>query len=263
MAKSVDQLREKIVPLYDPELLKSVGVPESEIEYMKDYIVLPIDLLVKEDWNYKKDNEEMSKKLRANIKRIGQVENIHVRELTTGYFAIVNGNHRYDDMKELGKKFVVAFNHGKVPYAQAVRLAVETNETRFETDIVELAMRISEVTDNINIDDLVPTMPYTKDELEELIEMSTFDFDKHVPPPTGDDSDPTVKTVSFDLPRQVYDKWLAVRKKIEAGKVVNRERIFEFMVTVANSLTKDQVKKFHKKIDSNGTQEKTKKVKKD
>lgn len=257
MGKSVDQLRKKIIPLHNETDLKKAGVPDSEITYMKNYVILPIDLLVKEDWNYKKENAAMSQKLQANIKRIGQVENIHVRELDTGYFAIVNGNHRYDDMVVLGKKFVVAYNHGKVSYAEAVRRAVETNETRFETDVVELAMRMSEMAKEISMDDLVTTMPYSQQELDELIEMSKFDFNQFAAPtPTGDDSDPTVKTISFDLPRELYEKWLSVRKKIEAGETVNRERIFEFMLLVTNSLTQQQVTNFHKKLKTHGTEEK-------
>jgi ParB-like chromosome segregation protein Spo0J len=59
------------------------------------FVDIPLDLLVPADWNYKTDDEYRQEKLKNNIKRNGQVENIIVRLLSTGFYEIVNGNHRY------------------------------------------------------------------------------------------------------------------------------------------------------------------------
>ena len=58
----------------------------------KGFIDIEVSKLIKAEWNYKKENEELSKKLLANFKEYGQVENIQVRKLGDKY-EVVNGNH--------------------------------------------------------------------------------------------------------------------------------------------------------------------------
>lgn len=48
---------------------------------LENYIELPINKLLKADWNYKVDNEALLEKLKNNLKRNGQIENIIVRLL--------------------------------------------------------------------------------------------------------------------------------------------------------------------------------------
>ena len=62
----------------------------------KNFKLIDISKCVKASWNYKEDNQELLDKLIENIKRIGQVENIQVRLLETGFYEVINGNHRLD-----------------------------------------------------------------------------------------------------------------------------------------------------------------------
>lgn len=101
---------------------------------LKYYQNIPIEKIVKATWNYKYDNSELKEKLKVNIAKNGQIENIIVRTIGDDLFEIVNGNHRYDAFIELGIKEVVCFNVGKISLAQAQQIAIETNETRFESD---------------------------------------------------------------------------------------------------------------------------------
>ena len=56
--------------------------------------VLPIDALRKAPWNYKTDDPKLAEKLRANMERNGQLENIVVRQMDDESYEVVNGNHR-------------------------------------------------------------------------------------------------------------------------------------------------------------------------
>ena len=143
--------------------------------------VLPFDKLVKAAWNYKEDNDELKEKLKANLKLNGQVENLLVRELDTGFYEVVNGNHRYDALAELECTEVMCYNLGAITETQAKRIAIETNETRFKSDNIKLAGLIKEIGVEINYKDLALTMPYTEEELRNFDELLNFDW-KDEPP---------------------------------------------------------------------------------
>jgi len=173
---NIEELKSKITALPD-NLLAQLNIASEDIAIFKNYKLFPTELLVKADWNYKKSDEFMSQQLRNNIKRIGQVENIQVRELETGYFEVVNGNHRVDELINLNKSFVVAYNHGKISQAEAIRIATETNETKFAKDDEKLSKLIAELQETYELDDLISTLPFNEKELDDLLRMSEVDFD--------------------------------------------------------------------------------------
>lgn len=144
----------------------------------KKWVELDIEKLVTASWNYKLDDIDLAKKLENNIKRNGQVENILVRELESGFYEVINGNHRITAFTSLEMKKVVCYNFGKISDAQARRIAVETNETKFETDNIKLAELIKEISgdDEFTIGELAETMPYSTDELKAFGEMLDFDW---------------------------------------------------------------------------------------
>jgi hypothetical protein len=141
----------------------------------KGFCEIPIEQLVKADWNYKEDNPELEQKLLENIKRNGQIENIIVRVLDTGFYEVVNGNHRLDVLKMADFDSVYCFNLGQVTEAQAKRIAVETNETRFQSDFKSLAMIVNEVF--MEFDDANLTMPFDDYDLEAMKNVSDADVE--------------------------------------------------------------------------------------
>lgn len=138
---------------------------------------MDIAKLVKANWNYKVENADLSRKLVSNMKRNGQIENLLVRPLETGFYEVVNGNHRLDAMEELGIKKVMVFDLGNITDAQARRIAVETNETKFLADTALLADVIGEILEEFPVEDLTETMPYTKQEIEDYSKLLDFDWD--------------------------------------------------------------------------------------
>lgn len=133
----------------------------------KGFCEISIDKLVKADWNYKENNKELAEKLANNIKRNGQIENIIVRELDTGFYEVVNGNHRLDVLKKLGFETVYSFNLGVISEAQAKRIAVETNETKFSSNTESLSALVKEL--SIEFDDIDLTMPFSEEEMNEML----------------------------------------------------------------------------------------------
>lgn len=124
------------------------------------YTTLPLDKLVSADWNYKNFSANKMEKLKANIKRNGQLETLIVRELEDGNYEVVNGNHRLEVFKLLNFQDVKVCNLGKISLAQAQRIALETNETKFESDEAKLKNLLDSLTESFDIDDLSQTLEF-------------------------------------------------------------------------------------------------------
>lgn len=144
----------------------------------ENFIILPVTQLVKASWNYKDDDSDLKEKLKANLKRNGQIENIVVRLLDTGFYEIVNGNHRYDAMTEIGISDIMCYNLGTVSDSVAHRIAIELNETRFQTDRIRLAGLMKDMIKDIPIIELEESLPFTLEEIEGLVNLTDFDFNQ-------------------------------------------------------------------------------------
>jgi len=165
-------LQEKIIPLYS-SAENFADVPEDEISNFSNYKIFPRELLIKADWNYKEEDEFTSEKLVNNMKKNGQIENIHVRKLKTGYYEVVNGNHRLDASDKIGKKFIVCYDHGVMTLAEAQLIAIETNETKFKANQEKLFMILQNLKIEFPEEDLKFTLPYDDEFLK-----TAFDFNE-------------------------------------------------------------------------------------
>lgn len=185
---------------------------------MKNYVELPVAKLVEAEWNYKKTDDKKSvdlmEKLKANLSKNGQIENLIVRELPKGKFEVVNGNHRLKALKSLKIKTAVCFNLGKITQPQAERLAIETNETKFERDPFKFAEMITRLAKEFDVDEFISTMPLSSDELENYTKLLKFDWDEaqkddEKSEDEGGDGDKGEGWVEFtvQLPTNVYDLW--------------------------------------------------------
>ena len=167
------ELKGLIKPAFSETILSSISENERH-DYLK-YKIFPIQLLVKADWNYKEENNFMSDKLKENLKRNGQIENIQVRLLQTGFYEVINGNHRLDEMVDLGRKTVIAYDHGVITKQEAIRKTIESNETKFIANPRILAELMNEIATEFGDADIAFTMPYTEDEIRNLKSMLDLD----------------------------------------------------------------------------------------
>lgn len=143
---------------------------------MSEYKNIKVKNLRKAPWNYKGNDAELAQKLKENIRQNGQIENLIIRELEKGTFEVVNGNHRYDALVELGFEDAMCCNLGKISNTKAMKLAIVTNETKFPVDAMKLAELVKEISIEVELDDLVHTMPFTLDELEYFVDADISDL---------------------------------------------------------------------------------------
>jgi len=139
------------------------------------FVSLSTDKMVKAKWNYKHQDEFLKRKLINNIKKNGQIENIIVRELDDGMYEVVNGNHRLDVLNEIDEKDVFVYNLGKIQDTLAYRIAIETNETKFDSDLKKLSAVVDDIVKSFDKSDLIETLPYTEDQLDDIISMALSD----------------------------------------------------------------------------------------
>lgn len=184
----IEVLTKQILPAFSVEVLSAL--PDNERGDYANYKIFPVELLVKADWNYKEENEFLSDKLRENMKRNGQTETIHVRLLRTGFYEVINGNHRFEEALKLGRKTLIAYDHGKISREQAIRHTIETNETKFEAHRIRLSELMKELKTEFGLSDLVETLPYHEEEINNLAAMvdlqgaDVFGYGEGNPPKT-------------------------------------------------------------------------------
>ena len=202
----------------------------------KGWTDIEISKLVKANWNYKEENEKQTDKLIENFKRNGQIENILIRELDTGFYEVVNGNHRLDVMKILKQKKAHAYNFGKIGLPEAQRIAIETNETKFESDSIKLAEIITTLTKEFPQDELVKTMPYTDEEINNMQDLVNFDFNEFGNTDeidTFSDTEFSYK-VTVKVTEETHEKWKELKEKM--NNILgydNESKVFEFAVVEA------------------------------
>ena len=94
-----------------------------------------IDKLVEAKWNYKTDGTSAQlKKLKNAIEFAGSFGVLMVRELDSGMFEVIDGNHRLKVIKELGHKEVAIENFGVIEKSKAFILSKQRNEQWFDDD---------------------------------------------------------------------------------------------------------------------------------
>jgi len=170
---NIKELQKKITSI--PEEVLSI-MPKEEQAVFKNFKFFPTQLLIKADWNYKEEDEDMAKYLLNNIKRKGQIVTCQVRKLKTGYYEVVDGNHRLDVFNTLKKEFVMAYDHGNITVAEAQRESINVNNIMFPTDNIKLSKIIKEMSETFSEKDFKNSLPYTEEELENFIKLVDFDW---------------------------------------------------------------------------------------
>lgn len=193
------------------------------------YVFIPLVQLVKADWNYKDDDEKKLEKLIANLKHNGQVQNIIVRELGAKKYEVVNGNHRFDALVANGVDGAVCCNLGKISKNAAIRVAVETNETNFDSDSISLARVIENILKEFELEDVAVTMPYDEEQLamfQNLIDNNWSAFDRM---PEGYDEE--FHLLKFKVDEKHLAIWSQVKTRLK--NKISEEQVFIFAIDCA------------------------------
>lgn len=153
----------------------------------KGWVEIDVSKLKPASWNYKEDDAVLDEKLEANIKANGQIQNVIVRTDGDG-FELVNGNHRLNIFKKLGFKKAFCYNLGDVPLHIAQKIAIETNETSYDTNQIKLSNLIKKISQEVELVELRTSMPFSDGVLDAMLKVETFDINEYLP----SSSEPTV-----------------------------------------------------------------------
>lgn len=108
-----------------------------------------------------------------SLNEYGQVLPIIVRPHPEieGEYQIIDGEHRFNISKQSICCNIIDAND-----VTAKKLTIVMNETRGEADKIELASLLAELSKET--DDLLTALPYSQDELNELVKLADVDWDQ-------------------------------------------------------------------------------------
>lgn len=156
-----------------PVRKKAVRTDESFLENYRDIDIIS---LVPADWNYKEEDLATQRSLVENIRQNGQIENVIVRKVGPAQWEVINGNHRLKAFQTLEYETVLCYDMGEITLEHAKRIAIETNETRFESDRMKLAKTIAELSAKFGTKELSVTLPYSEQEIDNTRQILNFDW---------------------------------------------------------------------------------------
>lgn len=134
---------------------------------------VPIDHIVPNRWNPNVQDAKMFAKGVQSVKEIGMLGSILVRE-TGGCYEILDGEHRWRYMKELGYTECPVETMGEIDDKQAQLLTVLLNNLRGSDDIEKRA-KIYEALDQGQLS----LLPFDAEEIENDKKLFKFDFSQY------------------------------------------------------------------------------------
>ena len=139
--------------------------------------ILDIGKVYPNNWNPNRQTKNIFDKEKESIRQFGMIDPVLVREAADGQYQIIDGEHRWRACKELGLTeipcVIVDVDEGV-----AKRLTVTMNELRGSADPVLLSEMLAELSVAVPIDDLLSTMPYSREQLDNIIEVAKIDLDE-------------------------------------------------------------------------------------
>ena len=163
---------------------------------------LPITKVTPNPWNPNKQTERQYAAEMESICDNGFVMPIIVRKHPDkkGFYEIVDGEHRWKALQQIavenkkGKGNVPALLENKeipaiilsIDEARAKRLTVIMNETRGRADLTSLGTLLAELSPELG-EDLIIGLPYTPEQLNEILDIAKFEWTELETPIDGED----------------------------------------------------------------------------
>lgn len=192
---------------------------------------IEIKKLVKANWNYKKEDENLFAKLLHQMKNNGQIENIIIRKLSPDKYEVINGNHRLDVMKILKYKKCHVYNYGDITLSQAKRIAIETNETYFDSDKRKKSEIISQLTKEFEINDMIKTMNYNNDDIIAMQMLANSDKNATF----GEENEDNFKfQIKMNVSKETFERWKQLKSRMrDVLGYDNESKVIEFAIEEA------------------------------
>jgi hypothetical protein len=135
-----------------------------------------IDELRANTWNPNEQTPRVREAVLESITEFGFLDPVLVRPHPDGAgYEIVDGEHRWEAALAAGDTHLDVIVRDLTDQ-QAKRLTVILNETRGQADTIGLAQLLAELDADIGTDALLVGLPYTGDELADLVRMADIDW---------------------------------------------------------------------------------------
>lgn len=138
----------------------------------KELKIVDIDKVRPNTWNPKDKDTKEYQIVKQSLEKKGLRLPVVVRE--NNGFEIIDGEQRFTAWKELGNKTILIYNEGNISDKEARELTI-WYEQKVPFNEIDLAKLVTEM--NLEYKDL--ELPYTKLELDEMKELTDFDWDKY------------------------------------------------------------------------------------
>ena len=138
---------------------------------------IDIKLIIKNPWNPNQMDKKTLKAEKESIEKYGVVAPIIVRPLKNKY-QIIDGEHRYRVCNDLGYKKIPSVIIDGLEDKDAKKLTIILNETKGQHDKIELGKLLGELETDFG-DNLKIGLPFTNDDLKDLIEFGNVEWDKY------------------------------------------------------------------------------------
>lgn len=179
----------------------------------ENYLIVPIEQVSPNTWNPKNKNTEEYNRLRKAIQLRGQIRAIHVREVGTDKYEIIDGEQRYTALKEEGYTHVLIYNEGVLDDQEA-RERTAWFQAQVPFNEVDLAYLVRDLVDSQGLDNI--KLPYSDAEIQRFLKLSEpmdfsqFSTEFEAPEGTG------TKRLAVKVTKSQYD---FIRQVLEGAKM--------------------------------------------
>lgn len=185
-------------------------------------ITVPINHIVPNRWNPNVQSKEMFAKGVNSVKELGMLGSILVRE-TGGVYEILDGEHRWRYMQELGYTECPVETMGEVSDEMAQTLTILMNNIRGKDD-VEKRAKIFEALNEGQLQ----LLPFTQEEIENEKALFHFDFSKF-----SDKKEVKERVVNRTFAIALTDdEWEVLQKCLETARNDYKQKDIEWLMEV-------------------------------
>lgn len=188
---------------------------------IKKLKVVSIDEIRPNTWNPKPKGGNDFEKVKKSIEKKGLRGFIVVRE-NEGY-EIIDGEQRWTSCKELDFAKVLIYNEGEVSDKEAKELTIWWQQ-QVPFDHLDLSYMISEMQETFGELEL----PYSEDEIDEMLKISNFDFEQYSTERPSDDIDDIPTTPKTSITK-LGDLWLLGNHRVLCGDSTDKTTVERLM----------------------------------
>ena len=194
--------------------------------------VIDLDKVEPNVYNPNKMDKAKFESLKINIEKFGFFMPIIVRanEEKTGFYTIIDGEHRWRALCEVGKFETIPAYKVVTKEDEAKAKTLSMNHLRGEMENIGVANIVAELLQTMSIQEVEEWTGYTEQEVINYRELIEFDFDKYEKLDVGDDadlseamgddaqmSDTPVKTLTILLSQSQADLYDRAKKFLPNG----------------------------------------------